>query len=864
MPRHFFSRLALLALLLASGPALAATPVDAFFAGRVVDLDGRRITLHYDFSSQRQMADFELVQPPGLWKVGEPRFAWANNALSLKATGAFAHKAVSNGVVRARATVILGHRRDQGPLMLGGDEAFLCADLFDRRFEDKGGLFFSVCLPAQKRGPDDTEPLKWRALAKRSAADVARRFPAGKEVEVELGSEGDRHELRLGELMIAADSTGRAPAMGKRRFGWWVRNAGVEIRSLTLTLDLDPEYVQRNGIELNRRADVEVAGLSSGKLNGILRKQSLSPAAAAAARKIARTGDKGLKKLGSLARKHLRKGNVDAARPILRALARGADEPELRRELLEKLWPKKGQLDIGLALAPHLLRWFEPNRARLVAALGSRRPDVRELFFELVRRGLTNEEIADVVAHPVLGPYAENVLRDREVAVPADADRARRDALEAHSPVAARAMLEDFARTPDWDYVVRLIDLLAEKDAKVARGAHLLLMTLSGKDLAPDRDFWLSWMSAQKDLWKRPKLSSPGLATAAILRGRDFLLADLAEDGVAVWPAQPEPIGTRVGATALAVTALRVAGVPANHPALQKALRETLLVDGVAMRDDIGGYTYGLANLALALRALDPKKHIEPLKAIAGILARGQLKNGQWTYFCKDPRYAPEARLGVGDNSNTQYAILALRACWRSGVDVPEKVWRDNLAFWQKARSARGGWGYGPSGSTHHELSMTAAGVATMAICMEALHGNDVTRLVKGSKRVGAGLVRLGELLLEDHYDDSEIYAMYGVERAAILTGVKSFADFDWYDVGATKLVREQKESGAWGDPLARGVATGRGYGEAVDTAYALLFLKRATTGLPGADGGGVVEIPREAHYKRKRAVKKKRARPGD
>jgi hypothetical protein len=67
--------------------------------------------------------------------------------------------------------------------------------------------------------------------------------------------------------------------------------------------------------------------------------------------------------------------------------------------------------------------------------------------------------------------------------------------------------------------------------------------------------------------------------------------------------------------------------------------------------------------------------------------------------------------------------------------------------------------------------------------------------------------------------------------------------EFDWYHEGASQLVAGQKESGAWGEPDARGVASGAGYGEAIDTAYALLFLKRATTGLPGSGAAGFVNV---------------------
>jgi hypothetical protein len=102
---------------------------------------------------------------------------------------------------------------------------------------------------------------------------------------------------------------------------------------------------------------------------------------------------------------------------------------------------------------------------------------------------------------------------------------------------------------------------------------------------------------------------------------------------------------------------------------------------------------------------------------------------------------------------------------------------------------------------------------------------------------------RLGELLLEKGYEGQEIYAYYGVERAAILTGTAAFDDFDWYKEGAGILVATQKESGAWGKKDPHGITEGDGYGEGIDTAYALLFLKRAVTALPGAESGAIVRV---------------------
>ena len=179
-----------------------------------------------------------------------------------------------------------------------------------------------------------------------------------------------------------------------------------------------------------------------------------------------------------------------------------------------------------------------------------------------------------------------------------------------------------------------------------------------------------------------------------------------------------------------------------------KAVEKTLLIvqDGaVAMRSDLGGYTYALSMLALALHSLDAKKYKPQLEVIAKRLAMGQLENGQWTYYCKDKQYGRVPK--AGDNSNSQYAILALRACRLAGAHVEPEVWQRNMRFWLNATNAWGGWGYGPRGTTEHELSMTSAGVATYAICAEALHGNDAVRRVRESKRINLGMRRLGELL---------------------------------------------------------------------------------------------------------------------
>ena len=63
-------------LLLACAAAAAQDRYpDEFFAGKVVQLTGKRLTLHYDFEADTQMRDFETLNPAGLLRKQRARSA---------------------------------------------------------------------------------------------------------------------------------------------------------------------------------------------------------------------------------------------------------------------------------------------------------------------------------------------------------------------------------------------------------------------------------------------------------------------------------------------------------------------------------------------------------------------------------------------------------------------------------------------------------------------------------------------------------------------------------------------------------------------------------------------------------------------
>ncbi len=318
--------------------------------------------------------------------------------------------------------------------------------------------------------------------------------------------------------------------------------------------------------------------------------------------------------------------------------------------------------------------------------------------------------------------------------------------------------------------------------------------------------------------------------------------------------------------------ALVHAGVPKDDPVFQQYLK--LIVDRVP------AHTYSASLAAMCLAELDKAGYQWKLAHIAQFLADNQCENGQWSYGEEvplekktiTPTQAPKAvatgpgnqvvkpatialygtelprgarRVGrsntmavpgitikqrargpkSGDNSNSQYAALGLRACASGSVFVEKKVIRDAMNWWEGAQSGDGGWTYGKAGTSWG--SMTAGGVGAVVIYnwmlrkpwqgdrpvkkgMEWLSVNwDVT---KNPKRQAAK----GD---EKHHT----YYLYGLERVGMLYGSDMIGAHDWFDEGAKFLLQNQQADGSWQFQN----------GRFVDTCFAVLFLRRATKVLP-------------------------------
>jgi hypothetical protein len=191
------------------------------------------------------------------------------------------------------------------------------------------------------------------------------------------------------------------------------------------------------------------------------------------------------------------------------------------------------------------------------------------------------------------------------------------------------------------------------------------------------------------------------------------------------------------------------------------------------------------------------------------------------------PKRSQEPIFGTTDNSNSQFAILALWAARRHEVPMVRTL---NLIArrYHTSQNKDGSWGYyykfggGEGGSA----AMTCVGLLGLAAAHGLINdGGDV-------KQVQDPRIIQGFLALNNHVGQptgnwqkqpmANLYFLWSVERVGVLYDLPTIGKKDWYRWGAEILVANQKELGNWdkgGYPGATPV---------LDTCLALLFLKRA------------------------------------
>ncbi len=375
---------------------------------------------------------------------------------------------------------------------------------------------------------------------------------------------------------------------------------------------------------------------------------------------------------------------------------------------------------------------------------------------------------------------------------------------------------------------------------------------------------------------------------SAIVRGRDRLLGMADKEGL--WPSGNH----KRGGTALALLALLICGIgpenekiAAGFEAMKGQNVDNLYEVAISLMAYEAKYISDDEKRSyLENRKVDTKRSVnaedkkEMQRLLDWIVQNQNKKNPFWNYKYEESTTAVDRF----DLSCTQYALLALGSCLRCGLSIPGGIVRNHVDELRKLQEVNGpeikrvlggkppkpgrpgktetpedrepkftratksvkarGWAYSGAASWDSKTgvstaygSMTCSALTCLmtALDLAAQMTPEQQRTEFGGpvnylawKQNAAASFEGGVAWMELRYSVTRnanygrswyYYYLYGLERVGVLCDVRYLGEHDWYAEGASTLVCLQTPANDWA-------------GNAVDTAFALLFLKRGTVPL--------------------------------
>ncbi len=352
---------------------------------------------------------------------------------------------------------------------------------------------------------------------------------------------------------------------------------------------------------------------------------------------------------------------------------------------------------------------------------------------------------------------------------------------------------------------------------------------------------------------------------------RQRAIDDAIAKGVWFLKGQGQPGGSwgapPVGLAALPGLTLLECGIPGDDPLIRQA-RDLVRREVVQVGNP---RVYQVALAILFLDRLGVYEDDDLIRYLALCLMAGQHPvEGAWHYECpilKRER-VPELLEGLADdkqtladwrktalaginffspawdNSNTQFAVLALWVAQRHQVPIDKSIALVEKHFRGKQLKAKpgarladpngnnldldGSWPYTGTPSNWGNVSpwptMTCSGLLGLAIA----HGVSKNPDQGQGKPLGDSAIRRGLSMLAREIDRQgerralDLYYLWSLERVGVLYDLTAIDGKDWYAWGSNLLLPRQSNDGGWR------VGGYPGNSAIVDTCFALLFLKQA------------------------------------
>lgn len=290
------------------------------------------------------------------------------------------------------------------------------------------------------------------------------------------------------------------------------------------------------------------------------------------------------------------------------------------------------------------------------------------------------------------------------------------------------------------------------------------------------------------------------------------------------WPDSLETGRYVGGLTSLCTMALLESGVPVEDNSIQRALGYLR-----KLRTEQINTTYAIALQTMVFCRAEPYRDLTAIHRNVRWLEKNQVKDGAtkggWGY--------PSVE---ADNSNSQFAMLALHEAERVGVKVDARVWRLAKTYWEEFQNPDGSWGYRKR--DNGTGSMTCAGITSLVIANDMVYQSNAQVIGdriqccqevdnNGEDRVARALQWLAANFSVSRNPGNQawqLYYLYGLERVGRMTAHRFIGDHDWYREGAYHLVHTMKSSVA----ASRGWrGAGHEQSERLATSFAMLFLAK-------------------------------------
>jgi hypothetical protein len=296
--------------------------------------------------------------------------------------------------------------------------------------------------------------------------------------------------------------------------------------------------------------------------------------------------------------------------------------------------------------------------------------------------------------------------------------------------------------------------------------------------------FLLMGVGGQTVLGQQIKLT-PAKVADSIDACVSFLRSQQVKNGARAgsWPGHEDLYGC--GQTCLVTLALLSAGREVKSPEVNKALS---FIRGTKPQK-----TYEAALKLMVLCLAEPNKDKGQIEEVKDWIVKAQAANGGWGYG---------QDVGDSDESNSQFAVLALWEASKLGVTIPQDCFIKSKTYWLNQRRGEG-WGYRQDKTIG---SMTCAGIASMLILQDVDDGADAG--VRGNNIQCCGGGQEFDLdrpmkWLTDNFSVAHnpnhiaytMYYLYALERVGRLTGQRFIGDHDWYREGAEYLLGNQAQS---------------------------------------------------------------------